>query len=76
MKISDVTCAHCGALYLLAESVSLDSSRVDGSAGDEACKICRKPLAGRSNGKLRAFRLLMPYIPRPQRTPLSPTISP
>jgi ribosomal protein S27E len=71
MKISDVTCPHCGALYLLAESVS-----VDGSPGNEACKICGKTLASSNDGKLRAFRLMMSPVPRPISAPLSPTISP
>jgi len=71
MKISDMTCSHCGALYLLAESVS-----VDGSDGDEACKICGKTLASWSDGRLRALRLMMSPALRPARTPLSPTISP
>jgi hypothetical protein len=71
MKISDVTCPHCGALYLLAESIS-----VDGSPSDEACKICGKTLAGASDGRLRAFRLMMSPGRRLPRTPLSPTISP
>jgi len=73
MKISDVTCADCGALYLLAESVSVNGSLVDGPGGDEPCKICGKTLPGRSDGRLRAFRLMMPPTPR---TPVSPTISP
>jgi hypothetical protein len=71
MKISDVTCAHCGALYLLAESVSVDSS-----PGDETCKICGKTLAGANDGKLRAFRLMIPPASRLPRTPLSRTVSP
>jgi len=71
MKISDVTCAHCGALYLLAESVSVDSP-----PGDEGCKICGTALAGAGEGKLRAFRLVIPPASRVARTPLSPRISP
>ncbi len=70
MKISDVTCAHCGALYLLAESVSVDSS-----SGDEACKLCGKTLAGANDGKLRAFRLMMSPVSRLTRPPASPMIS-
>ena len=58
MKISDVTCAHCGALYLLAESASVESSLVDRAAGDETCKVCGKTFAGRSDGKPRTFRLV------------------
>jgi ribosomal protein S27E len=76
MKISDLTCAHCGAVYLLAESVSVDGAPINGSAGDDACRICGKTLAGHSSGKLRAFRLMMSPVARPARTPLSATISP
>jgi ribosomal protein S27E len=71
MKISDVACPHCGALYLLAESTS-----VDGSSGDEACKVCGKTMADPGNGRLRAYRLMMSPASRAARTPLSPTISP
>jgi hypothetical protein len=76
MKISDVTCAHCGALYLLAESASVDGPLVDGAAGDEACTICGKTLASRRDGKLRAFRFVMSPVARSARTPRSPAISP
>jgi hypothetical protein len=76
MKISDVTCSHCGASYLLAESASVDGSLVDGSAGKEACKICGKPLGSWSDGKLRAFRLMLSPTQRYVRTPISPTLSP
>jgi hypothetical protein len=72
MKISDVTCSHCGASYLLAESASVD----DSSAGDEACKICSKPLGRWSDGKLRALRLVMSPVQRSRRALVSPTISP
>jgi ribosomal protein S27E len=75
MKISDVTCASCGALYLLAESASVDSSSVD-AASNEACTICGSTFASGSDGKLRAFRFVMSPSARPARTPLSPTISP
>ncbi|WP_024516029.1 hypothetical protein [Bradyrhizobium sp. Tv2a-2] len=72
MKISDVTCAHCGALYLLAESASVDSSPVDGPTGNEACTICGKTFASRSDGKLRAFRFVMSPAARSARAPISP----
>jgi hypothetical protein len=75
MKISDVTCASCGAQYLLAESASVDSSPIDRAAGNEACTICGNTFAS-SDGKLRAFRFVMSPSARPARTPLSPTISP
>jgi len=71
MKISDVTCSHCGANCLLAESVSVDSSD-----GDEGCKICGKTLPGAGNGRLRAYRLMMPPVRRVARAPALPTISP
>jgi hypothetical protein len=76
MKISDVTCSHCGASYLLAESASIDGSLVDGAAGEEPCKICSKPLASWSDGKLRAFRLMMSPAQRYTQAAASPTISP
>ncbi|HUN99818.1 MAG TPA: hypothetical protein VMU69_26750 [Bradyrhizobium sp.] len=68
MKISDVTCAHCGALYLLAESASVEGSLVGSATGNETCKVCGKTFAGRSDGKLRAFRFVMSPTARPART--------
>lgn len=71
MKISDLTCAHCGALYMLAESVSVDGS-LDGPAGDGDCKICGNTLADQSSGKLRAFRLVMSRTARALASTASP----
>jgi ribosomal protein S27E len=67
MKISDVTCPQCEASYLVAESVS-----ANGSPGDEICTICGTTLANWSDGKLRAFRLMMSPARKYPRVPAPP----
>lgn len=55
MKISDISCRHCGASYRMAESASLD-----GPAGQRCCSICGGVLAMRDEGTLKTIRLAMP----------------
>lgn len=55
MKIADITCQDCGALYQVAEAES-----VQGSSGQASCSFCGSTLARWDHGTLKAFRLVIP----------------
>jgi hypothetical protein len=67
MKISDIDCPFCGALYVVAESLSTPAS-----PGQANCAICGNLLASWQEPTLRAYRLELPArlkYPRVQPSP-------
>jgi endogenous inhibitor of DNA gyrase (YacG/DUF329 family) len=54
MKMFEVSCPSCGALYEAAESTS-----VRGNSGVAHCTICGNPLASRDESKSRVYRLVI-----------------
>jgi hypothetical protein len=69
MKISDLTCSSCSSVYEVAESSSLI-----GRPGRADCAICGQLLESWQDGKLKAFRLVLPpeHKYRPVTVPPSP----
>jgi hypothetical protein len=67
MKISDLTCASCGASYQVAEAASLP-----GEPGEAHCVMCAALLEQWGEPKLKAFRLMMSAEHRYARVPVPP----
>ena len=55
MKITDITCADCGASYQVAESAT-----AKGASNEASCAICGNKLAKWDDEKLKAFRMIIP----------------
>ena len=68
MRIADVTCEDCGASYQVAESAT-----VRGSSGEATCTICGKVLAKWDDGKLKAFRMVIPPHYKYATVPVPPS---
>ena len=68
MRLYDVTCSACGAMYEVAESET-----AVGSPGVQKCSICGVTLASWSNGRLKAFRLEMSTEHRYASVPIPPS---
>jgi len=68
MRLYDITCPSCGAMYRVAES-----EFAVGSPGLQKCGACEAVLASWSDRKLKVFRLEMSPKHRYPRMPLPPS---
>ena len=68
MRIFELTCGHCGAAYIVAESAT-----IEGSASELSCKVCGSDLAHLEGSRFRVCRLEVsaehPYFHLPRDAP-------
>ncbi len=70
MKISEISCSSCGALYEMAEACSMP-----GKPGHAGCAVCGGLLVRWQEPKYRVFRLVMPPEHRYAKVPTPPAAS-